>query len=128
MRDGEDPRDLYWRKSTVPGQFVMRERAEQMHREVQLKLDVYRKEVDSEEEREAQDEAFELRIIDLASRAVAHIKRGDRVLIKTNADERISAGRSRGIDPLLRFLALVELREASESAIPGGKNDAEAAA
>jgi uncharacterized protein (DUF58 family) len=128
MRDGEDPRDLYWRKSTVPGQFIMRERAEQTHREVRLKLDVYRAKVDSEEESEAQDKAFELRIIDLASRAVAHVKRGDRVVIKTNADERISAGRSRGIDPLLRFLALVELREASESAIPGADKDAEAAA
>jgi len=128
MRDGEDPRDLYWRKSTVPGQFVMRERAEQMHREVRLKLDVYRAEVDSEEEREAQDETFELRIIDLASRAVAHIKRGDQVVIQTNADERVSAGRSRGIDPLLRFLALVELREASKTATSDADKNSEAAA
>ena len=51
---------------------------------------------------------FERRIRDVASRAVAHLKRGDGVTIATTAGDRVRADRSVGADRILRFLALVE--------------------
>jgi uncharacterized protein (DUF58 family) len=127
MRHGEDPRDLYWRKSTVPGLLVLRERARQLRREIELRLNVYRPRGQDDEQRMAQEDAFEERIVEVASLAVAYIKRGDRVVITSNADERISSERARGIDPVLRFLALIELREESLHDASGGE-ESEAAA
>jgi uncharacterized protein (DUF58 family) len=54
------------------------------------------------------DSMFERKIRDLASRSVAHIKRGDTVTIKTSAGERSKGDRTSGADPLLRYLALLE--------------------
>jgi uncharacterized protein (DUF58 family) len=52
--------------------------------------------------------AFERRIRDVASRAVAHLKRGDRVAVVTTANGAARADRTVGADPLLRYLALIE--------------------
>jgi uncharacterized protein (DUF58 family) len=109
-RDGEDRRDVHWRKSAAVGQLVMRERAREARPDVVLPLDVVRRD-------DAKDDwatAFERRIRDVASRAVAHIKRGDAVTIKTTATETVRADRSTGADRLLRFLALVESITVSE--------------
>jgi uncharacterized protein (DUF58 family) len=51
---------------------------------------------------------FERRIRDVASRAVAHLKRGDAVSVLASGGERVRANSSVGADPLLRFLALLE--------------------
>jgi uncharacterized protein (DUF58 family) len=51
---------------------------------------------------------FERRIRDVASRAVAHLKRGDGVTIAATSGDRVRADRSVGADRLLRFLALVD--------------------
>ena len=104
LRDGEDPRDVHWRKSASLGQLVMRERAREARPDVVLPLDVVRPE-------DAKDEwanGFERRIRDVASRAVAHVKRGDTVTIRTTGSEAVRADRTSGADPLLRFLALVD--------------------
>src|SRR3954451_15146663 len=73
MRDGDDPRDVYWRKSTLEGQLVLRERAQETRRQVSLV-------VESTYTESSPDEAwltrFERRIRDAASRAVAHLRRG----------------------------------------------------
>ena len=53
---------------------------------------------------------FERRIRDIASRAVAHLKRGDGVTIRTTGSERARSTAAQGADPLLRFLALLEAR------------------
>ena len=50
---------------------------------------------------------FERRIREVASYAVAHIKRGDRVTVSTTSQERVVSDKTRGIDPVLRFLALL---------------------
>ena len=47
---------------------------------------------------------------DIASRAVAHLKRGDGVTIRTTGSERARSTSVQGADPLLRFLALLEAR------------------
>lgn len=104
LRDGEDPRDVHWRKSAAAGQLVARERARDARPDVVLALDVIRPE-DAKDEWQAM---FERTIRDVASRAVAHVKRFDVVTIKTNASEAVRADRTTGADPLLRFLALVE--------------------
>jgi uncharacterized protein (DUF58 family) len=104
MRPGEDPRDIHWRKSASIGQTVMRERARETRPDITLTLDVV-KPASAGEEWSA---AFERRIRDVASRAVAHLKRGDRVILTTTAAGHARADRTVGADPLLRYLALVE--------------------
>ncbi|MEM1034341.1 MAG: DUF58 domain-containing protein [Myxococcota bacterium] len=116
MRQGDDPRDIYWRKCTIPGQLVLRDRAREMRHDVELVVDNTR--VSSPEAPSATtegstsrrtDDALEKRIREVASFAVAHILRGDRVTVTTTGGERVLSDRSRGIDPILKFLALVRL-------------------
>jgi uncharacterized protein (DUF58 family) len=104
MRDGEDPRDVHWRKTAAVGRLVMRERARESRPDVNLTLDVMRPDGAGDE----WAAAFERRIRDVASRAVAHLKRGDRVTVLTTAGGAARADRTVGADPLLRYLALVE--------------------
>jgi uncharacterized protein (DUF58 family) len=104
MREGEDPRDVHWRKTAAVGRMVMRERARETRPDVTLTLDVLRPEGAGDE----WAAAFERRIRDVASRAVAHIKRGDRVAVVTTANGAARADRTVGADPLLRYLALLE--------------------
>jgi uncharacterized protein (DUF58 family) len=105
MREGDDPRDIYWRKSTIENQFVLLERTRETRREVELSID-------SKHPGSAPSEdwctQFERRIRDVASRSVAHLKRGDRVTLRAVDGERARADGTLGADPLLRFLALLE--------------------
>lgn len=104
LRDGEDRRDVHWRKSAAAGQLVSRERAREARPDLVLPLDVIHPD-------DAKDEwfnTFERRIRDVASRALAHVKRGDAVTIRTSVNDAVRGDRTTGADPLLRFLALVE--------------------
>jgi uncharacterized protein (DUF58 family) len=114
MRPGEDPRDVHWRKSAALGQLVMRERARETRPDVTLVLDTIRPD-------DAGDEwgvSFERRIRDLASRAVAHLKRGDRVAVVSTGGGSVRTDRTVGADPLLRHLALVESIAPRDAAPP----------
>ena len=104
LREGEDPRDVHWRKSAAVGQLVARERARDARPDVVLTLDVIR----PDDAKEEWFNTFERKIRDVASRAVAHIKRFDAVTIRTTTSDAVRADRSTGADPLLRFLALIE--------------------
>jgi uncharacterized protein (DUF58 family) len=104
MRPGEDPRDVHWRKTAAVGQLVMRERAKETRPDVTLNIDVFRP-ADAGDEWDA---GFDRRIRDVASRVVAHLKRGDRVAVQTSAGAVAHADRTVGADPLLRYLALLE--------------------
>ncbi len=104
MREGEDPRDVHWRKSASVGQMVMRERAREARPDISLPLDIVRPDGAGDD----WDAAFERRVRDVASRAVAHLKRGDSVAVRTNAAGAARADRSAGADPVLRYLALLE--------------------
>lgn len=104
MREGDDPRDIYWRKSTLLDQLVLRERARETRPDIELSLDVRRPAEGGEE----WSVHFERRIRDVASRAVAHLKRGDGVTIVSTAGDRVRADRSVGADRILRFLALLD--------------------
>jgi uncharacterized protein (DUF58 family) len=106
MRMGEDPRDIYWRKSTT-GQLVIRERAREARPDVTLPLEVDRPAGAGAD----WDMGFERRIRELASRAVAHLKRGDAVAIRTHSGVTARADRLAGADPILRYLALVQVED-----------------
>ena len=105
MRDGDDPRDIFWRKSAQTDQMVVRERVREARREVNLVIESRHPGAAPGEEFTAR---FERRIREVASRSVAHLKRGDSVTLWTTAGERAASVPARGADPLLRFLALLE--------------------
>ncbi len=110
MRDGEDPKDIHWKKSAALGQLVVRERGREARPDITLTLDVHKPNGGGEE----WDNLFERRIREVASRATAHIKRGDIVTLKTSRGERTRADRGVGADAMLRYLALVEPAEETE--------------
>jgi uncharacterized protein (DUF58 family) len=112
MREGEDPRDIHWRKSAALGQPVLRERAREARPDVKLALDVSKPDGAGDD----WDVAFERRIRDVASRAVAHLKRGDRVAVITSAGSSTRTDRTTGADPLLRYLARVQAVSATGTA------------
>ena len=95
---------MHWRKTAAVGQMVMRERARETRPDVTLTLDVVKPAGAGDE----WNAALERRIRDVASRAVAHLKRGDRVALATTSGALVRADRTVGADPLLRYLALVE--------------------
>ncbi|XXX76211.1 DUF58 domain-containing protein [Sorangium sp. So ce134] len=104
MRDGDDPRDIYWKKSTMRDQLVLRERTRETRPDVQIVVDAVRPAGDGD----GFAQLFERRIREAASRAVAHIKRGDAVVVATTLGERVRGDRNVGSDAILRFLALLE--------------------
>ena len=107
MREGDDPRDIYWRKSVE--QMIVRERAREVRRDVAYAIDSIHPGRTPDEDWSAR---FERRIRDVASRAVAHIKRGDGVTVRARSGERVRATSAVGADPVLRFLALLEAKPA----------------
>ncbi|HVJ19102.1 MAG TPA: DUF58 domain-containing protein [Polyangiaceae bacterium] len=110
MREGDDPRDIYWRKSTLASEMVIRERVREARRDVAYVIDsVYHGDAPGEEF----NARLERRIRDVASRSVAHLKRGDNVTLRTTATERVRSLSAAGADPILRFLALLEATSAS---------------
>jgi uncharacterized protein (DUF58 family) len=115
MRDGDDPRDIYWRKSTLPDHFVLRERGRETRRDVIFLMDSTYPTPTPDDEWSMR---FERRIRDVASRAVAHLKLGAVVEVRTTTGERARSSPALGADPLLRFLALIEGRSAPPAAGP----------
>lgn len=109
MREGDDPRDIYWRKSTARNQMVLMERAQDARRDVRLEIDNLHADAQPTPE---WDERFERRVRHIASLAVAHLKRGEMVHLVATHGERAVASPSSGADPALRFLALLEAHPA----------------
>ena len=116
MRDGDDPRDIYWRKSAILGQTVLRERARETRPDTRLPVNNIRpKDVDDQF-----PARFEKLIREVASRAVAHIKRGDGVVVRTALGEECRGDRNIGADRILRFLALLDAVD--EASLPERQN------
>jgi uncharacterized protein (DUF58 family) len=108
LREGEDPRDVHWRKTAALGQLVARERAREARPDVTLPLEAVKPAGATDD----WDLAFERRIREIASRAVAHLKRGDSVTVRTSTALVSRGDRSTGADPVLRFLALLDAEPA----------------
>jgi uncharacterized protein (DUF58 family) len=104
MRQGDDPRDIYWKKSTMRDQLILRERARETRPDVKLTIDNIR----PASAGDSFGQQFEKKIREVASRAVAHIKRGDGVVVVSTSGDRVRGDRNLGSDPILRFLALLE--------------------
>jgi uncharacterized protein (DUF58 family) len=115
MRDGDDPRDIFWRKSAQSEQLIVRERVREVRREVTFVIESRFRGAKPPDDFSAR---FERRIREVASRAVAHLKRGDSVVVRTTSGERATTVPARGADPLLRFLALLEATPYEETAAP----------
>jgi len=115
MRDGDDPRDIFWRKSAQNNQMVVRERVREARREVNLVIESRHPGPAPSEEFTVR---FERRIREVASRSVAHLKRSDSVTLWTTAGERAASVPARGADPLLRFLALLEASPLEPASTP----------
>ena len=105
MREGDDPRDIYWRKSTVPNEFILKERAREARPDVVLSLDDVRP---ATVNKEIWDSEFERRIREVASMAVALLRRGNGIKIVTPSGKTSFGTPAVGADPVLRFLALIE--------------------
>jgi len=118
MREGDDPRDIYWRRSANPDQMILKERARETRRSVTLHLD------DSLQEAKPRQEIldhFEKKIRETASRAVAHLRRGDTVKLVTQSGRLLQSSPATGADPILLFLALATLFRT-----PGNQHPADA--
>lgn len=105
MREGDDHRDIYWRKSAGRRQLVLRERVRESSNRVNLFIDCSPPSADPDE---VWSLRFEDKIREIASLSVAHIKRGDRVLLRSSAGESVAGSASVGADPILKFLALLQ--------------------
>jgi uncharacterized protein (DUF58 family) len=115
MREGDDPRDIYWKRSAMGlGQVVM-ERASEHLSDAQLNLDNLRKESEVTDE---EAERFERAVRETASLAVAHLKRGEQVFLLTSSGARVSASPAGGADATLKFLALVDLEREGVLGVP----------
>jgi uncharacterized protein (DUF58 family) len=113
LREGDDVRDIYWRKSSL--QVVVRERAQETQSNITLPLD----NVPPVPPSASWQKRFERKLRDVASRAVAHIRRGDTVVVQTTSGNSVRGDRAVGADPVLKFLALLEpIPVGRESSLP----------
>lgn len=115
MREGDDPRDIYWKRSTQSTIRVVRERASEVLAQAYLTLDNLndQSEVSAEKAR-----LFERQVRETASLAIAHLRRGEPVRIRTTSGELLAASPSEGADSTLRFLALIGLQEREDAETP----------
>jgi uncharacterized protein (DUF58 family) len=115
MREGDDPRDIYWKRSARQGAAVVRERAREVRSQVTLKLD----NVHAGEAPEPYElERFERKVREIASLTVAHLRRGDRVRVEAISGTSAASSPASGADPVLRFLALIDLERPGDSGAP----------
>jgi len=115
MRDGDDPRDIYWKRSARAGAAVVRERAREVRSQVTLRLDNVRP---GETAEPYEVERFERKVRETASLCVAHLRRGDRVRVDASSGTSAAASPASGADPILRFLALIDLERVGDSGAP----------
>lgn len=104
MRDGDDPHDIYWRRSTSEDRRVIRERVRETRRTIELTIDTS---PDAPIPSPSWNDGFERRIREVASLSVAHLRQGNNVVLHTSCGERLLATPSNGADSLLTFLALL---------------------
>lgn len=105
MREGDDPRDIYWRKSTQKDHLVILERSRPAREETRLRLDATHP---GDAPSRSWSTAFEKRVRDVASRAVAHVRRGDPVTLVATNGQNVRATPESGPEALLRVLALIQ--------------------
>ena len=108
-REGDDPRNIYWKRSTAGGPEVVVERSREVRQDQRFFLDNLLK-----TNLPGERQAFEKRVREVASRSMAHLRRGERITIESSTGAQVVSSLASGADPLLRFLALIELQAAHE--------------
>ncbi len=115
LREGDDPRNIYWKRSSATGHLVVLERAREVRSRVVLKLSNC---FTGEHPTPELTEIFEQSVRQVASRAVAHLRRGETVVIETTSGASSFASPATGADGTLRFLALLELEQKGQMGAP----------
>lgn len=115
MREGDDPRDIYWKRSTVGAARVVMERANESLSDAHMRLNNLRSLGEADPQEGAR---FELEVRKIASLAVAHLRRGERVFLRTSSGAKLQALPAGGADATLRFLALIDLEEPGVAGAP----------
>lgn len=115
MREGDDPRDIYWKRSTAGEVKVVMERANQVLDRAHLTIDNL---MSSKQPSKEEAQLFEKRVRETASLAVAHLRRGEQVFLRTTSGGRVAASPSSGSDTTLRFLALLEMEHEGVHGVP----------
>jgi len=105
MAEGDAINDIYWQKSTIPNQLVVKERARELKPNAHISLDDIRP---SYVNHDVWNTDFEIRIREVASKTVAHIRKGSDVKLATTSGKTSHATIATGPDPILSFLALIE--------------------
>jgi uncharacterized protein (DUF58 family) len=121
FRTGDDPRDIHWRTSARRGRFLVRECEEETGRTVLLVLDDARPVEEGKDAAEL-DKAFEAAVSLTASVALALIKKGLLVGLKTAGAYVAPASGPGQIADLLEPLALIQPRAPEAGArltVPG---------
>jgi uncharacterized protein (DUF58 family) len=116
-RPGDDTRQVHWRKSAAVGALVLREHSAEGSPDVTVELEDVSELLsrpDTDDERKRWLDQFEIRLREAASRAVAHLGRGDSILLRTTSGTRMQGNPRLGSDPILRFLALLEPSQPSQ--------------
>jgi len=124
MREGDDPRDIYWKRSTAGDTKVVMERASEVLDKAYLTIDNL---MEGQQPSEEETQSFERRIRETASLAVAHLRRGEQVFLRTTSGGQVAASPAHGSDGALRFLALLEMEREGTTGTPSVRLLGEAA-
>ena len=114
-RDGDEARDIHWKRTATRGHLVVRERDRDLSLFVTLFVDNVRRENDGETPWE---ERFERSISEVATAAASYLSRGFSVRVRSSDDVSPVVLGGAAPDPLWRFLAM--LRPTRESSTPIG--------
>jgi uncharacterized protein (DUF58 family) len=115
MREGDDPRDIYWKRSTTSDARLVMERSSQVLDKAHLTIDNL---MTGAEPSKEEARLFEKYVRETASLAVAHLRRGEQVFLRTTSGGRVAASPASGSDATLRFLALLEMEHEGVRGVP----------
>lgn len=107
-RDGDESRDIHWKRTATRGELVVRERDQDLSLFVTLGIDNVQASGLDEEEREAWQERFEEAISELATAAATYLTQGVSVQVRSSDDASPLVLAGAPPDAVWHFLALLK--------------------
>lgn len=107
-RPGDEERDVHWRRTASLGTLVVRERQEDEGAELYVLLDNRLPEAPTEAEAKALRDRFERTVSEATGLVMMAHARGFTVRLRASGVEAPIVGAGQPLDPVLRFLALIE--------------------
>ena len=107
MREGDDPRWIDWKKTASRGETVVRQFMGSEQPMIMVMLDDILPRDLTPAVLADWLQKFEVSVSDVASEATHHLRRGTRVILRTQSGQALTLSPVHGCDPPLRFLALV---------------------